>query len=334
MKSKILLLYIIAALMIISLSGCAEIRGNAGDNPGYGPGDDESAALSDNQGNEKKADSKGADNIDLSELKYYEWYENKQFFSPELNDSALDALATRFAGYDSVKVTGIRRVVNETGSAYNSYDIVADAERYTLDITSDNAISITPYEWDELSVKDGDQVRTIGSVRTLTNQLNKSGAEFTLNGHEWLVKGATGKILRDGIDWLPDILWEITDLCLTDVDGDGKDDIVLIAILSPNSDLNYSLIVFDTESTEPKMTAIAVTGSIRRERDRYGQIVHGKMRLAVGKDGNLLLDEYGMLGDHTCVYKICRDSSGAGLKFLLVNEFEEIVYPDDARITG
>ena len=159
--------------------------------------------------------------------------------------------------------------------------------------------------------------------------------ELDLGGHKWTVED-DGTVLRDGTTVFKGTVGGIQNLCLTDFNRDGVQDIVIVVLLNPSMDHDYAFVAIDTKGGRViwDNDNYSIYGLNKRIRYEYGLLLISKMRLAVNRNGELVLLDHPVGKTETYEYKICYDSVTDKIKFVFVQEFDEEIRPDDVRVTG
>ena len=318
--------------LLLPLFGCANVPGDRPGTEKPGEGEMTSDVADSESAAPVQTGVRSAEDIDVSETVLYE----RNSCRPELSDLALEALAERFAGSSSVRVTGVRVVFRselyqeypklyKDVPDYYSYDVEVDNVKYTLDITFDNEISIYPYEYADLFAESEEGLLPVIFSEEL--QGNISGkykrivlpVELDLGGHKWTVED-DGTVLRDGTTVFKGTLGGIQNLCLTDFNRDGVQDIVIVVLLNPSMDHDYAFVAIDTKGGRViwDNDNYSIYGLNKRIRYEYGLLLISKMRLAVNRNGELVLLDHPVGKTETYEYKICYDSVTDKIKLALL----------------
>ena len=343
MKPRNTIIYLLIALIILSLFGCAEQPGVTGESamPGDSEQSETTPETTDGELSVQTGVRSSAD-IDISEMVIYE----RRGMRAELSDLALKALSERFEGCSSVSVDGIRIVTKVEGNNevpdYYSYDVEADGNKYTLDITFDNEITIYPYIYENL-VADSEE-GLLPVILSEELQGNISGkykyasfpVELDLGGHNWTVN-EHGPMLCDRVSIFDGWASTPQNFCLTDFNRDGVKDILIVAGMSSSMPFYFAFAAVDTKNCSVIWDNLyySVYALSARKRTEYGDPVTGRMKLAVNKEGELLLlDEPLISKAGTYEYKVCYDPRVEKIRFVFIQKFDEEVRPDDVRVTG
>lgn len=355
MKCKYLLIYILAAFMLLSLFGCADVSGdgNSTDLPGSGDQSGEittdavteAGTEADAGQTEQGAAAPSAAVVDLLEITYYWYKEDGEKKYPEVSDLAIKALEEYFAGCGSVKVTGLlmTKETNEENKSvphHYTYDVEADGRKYTLKMTLDNEITIAPYRYDDLIAESEEGLIPVRPSSEAIGAWWNTLREFTLNGHKWTF-GSSGELLCNGENVGKSA--SIKYLYLADVDGNGTEEIISIYSLTPET-TNYTVGVYDPISDTMMQYIPSVHAASKRIREASGSITYGaRKELSVSKNGELLLVDYwdsSLPKEERAtadVYKIMYDPSSGHVRLYHVRSFPLDtmgINPDDERITG
>lgn len=341
MKFRNKIVFLLIALISLSLFGCAKQPGGTGESamPGDSEQSETTPETTDGELSVQTGVRSSAD-IDLSELVVYERFDQ----TPVLCDAALDALAKRFEGYESVRVTGIlfeTRVENhQVVPDYYSCDVIADGEKYTMDITFDEKISIYPYEYGEIVAENTEGLLPVMSGQEIEGNISGKykmigfPVELTVGGHKWTVEenGETrcdGSVVVNGYS-------RIYNLYLTDVDRDGTEDIILIIRVSEEMESRFLFAVVDGKEGRMLNGIIAVWVLSERVRDSFGLLKGNKMMLALSAESELLLLDEPKAGadSKTRIYKVCYDPLADDIRFVYVEEHDGWLFPSDLVVTG
>ena len=359
MKCKQLIIHLLVTLMLLSLFGCADISGdgNGTDLPGSGEisgeittdavTETEAGTETDAAQTEPETSAPSAAVVDLSEITYYWYKEDGEKKNPEVSDLAIKAMEEYFAGFGSVKVTGLlmSKKVNEENKSvphHYTYDIEADGRKYTLEMTFDNEITIAPYLFDDLIAESEEGLVPVrpDDMYYYWTDANKV---LSFNGHSWTVK--EGELLCDGtVVFKTGVI--IKNVVAADIDGNGIKEALILSKLDYNDDMLMVLYVFDTITGKVIQRIPQVIGASQRIRYEGGSIAdYGKKLVSVNKEGELVMADYRILlpgvepeseWDKGRVYKVCYDPSSEHLRLVFVREFEfdSGIAPDDERIIG